>query len=92
MKIVAAKSILKANDQLAGETRNGFNARGLFCVNLVGSPGCGTTTLLESLFAAVRRKRVGPPAIRTILSIFSATISEYTINAGLMISAALSMR
>ena len=52
MKIVAAKSILKANDQLAGENRNGFNARGLFCVNLVGSPGCGKTTLLESLFAA----------------------------------------
>ncbi len=51
MKIVAAKSILKANDQLAGENRARFNARGLFGVNLVGSPGCGKTTFLESLFA-----------------------------------------
>jgi hydrogenase nickel incorporation protein HypB len=51
MKIVAAKSILKANDQLASENRTGFNSRGLFCINLVGSPGCGKTTLLESLFA-----------------------------------------
>jgi hydrogenase nickel incorporation protein HypB len=51
MKIVAAKSILKANDQLASENRTGFNSRGLYCINLVGSPGCGKTTLLESLFA-----------------------------------------
>ena len=52
MKIVAAKSILKANDQLASENRTGFTSQGLYCVNLVGSPGCGKTTLLESLFAS----------------------------------------
>jgi len=50
MKIVAAKKILKANDQLAEENRARFNAAGVFCVNMVGSPGCGKTTLLESLF------------------------------------------
>lgn len=51
MKIVAAKKILKANDQLAEENRRKFNAAGAFCVNIVGSPGCGKTTLLEALFA-----------------------------------------
>ena len=51
MKIVAAKKILKANDQLAEENRAALNAAGVFCVNLVGSPGCGKTTLLEALFA-----------------------------------------
>lgn len=50
MKIVAAKKILKANDQLAADNRERFTAQRLFGVNLVGSPGCGKTTLLEGLF------------------------------------------
>lgn len=50
MKIVAAKKILKANDQLASENRNSLTEQGVYCVNLVGSPGCGKTTLLEGLF------------------------------------------
>ncbi|MBM4088374.1 MAG: hydrogenase nickel incorporation protein HypB [Planctomycetes bacterium] len=52
MKIVAAKSILKANDQLAGENRARFRQAGVFCVNMTGSPGCGKTTLLEHLFSS----------------------------------------
>lgn len=50
MKIVAAKQILKANDQLAAENRQRLAARQIFGVNMVGSPGCGKTTLLEGLF------------------------------------------
>jgi hydrogenase nickel incorporation protein HypB len=50
MKIVAAKNILKVNDQLAGENRSAWTSKKVFCVNLVGSPGCGKTTLLEGLF------------------------------------------
>ncbi|HUT92047.1 MAG TPA: hydrogenase nickel incorporation protein HypB [Thermoguttaceae bacterium] len=50
MKIVAAKKILKANDQLAEENRARFRAAGVFCLNVVGSPGSGKTTLLEALF------------------------------------------
>ncbi|MCL4193576.1 MAG: hydrogenase nickel incorporation protein HypB [Thermoguttaceae bacterium] len=62
MKIVAAKKILKANDQLAQENREAFNAIGVFGVNLVGSPGCGKTTLLEALFAQLRG-RLSPAVI-----------------------------
>ena len=51
MKIVAAKKILKANEQLAAENREKFDAAGIFGVNLVGSPGSGKTTLLEALFS-----------------------------------------
>ncbi len=54
MKIVAAKAILKANDQLAGENRVRLTAHGVYGVNLVGSPGCGKTTLLEGLFSRLR--------------------------------------
>lgn len=50
MKIVAAKKILKANDQLAEENRRRFTTTGVYAVNIVGSPGCGKTTLLEALF------------------------------------------
>ncbi len=50
MRIVAAKQLLKANDQLASENRQRLAARQIFCINLVGSPGCGKTTLLEGLF------------------------------------------
>ena len=49
MKIVAAKKILKANDQLAADNRHRFTDQQLYGINLVGSPGCGKTTLLEGL-------------------------------------------
>jgi hydrogenase nickel incorporation protein HypB len=55
MKIVAAKKILKVNDQLAAENRAKFDAAGVFVVNVVGSPGAGKTTLLESLFSTLGR-------------------------------------
>src|SRR3989304_6199919 len=54
MKIVAAKKILKANDQIAAENRARLDAAGVFGVNVVGSPGAGKTTLLEALFAQLR--------------------------------------
>jgi hydrogenase nickel incorporation protein HypB len=62
MKIVAAKKILKANDQLAEENRARLDAAGVLAVNLVGSPGSGKTTLLEALFARLEG-RVRPAVI-----------------------------
>jgi len=62
MKIVAAKKILKANEQIADQNRARFGAAGVFAVNLVGSPGCGKTTLLEALFGELRG-RLAPAVI-----------------------------
>ncbi len=62
MKIVAAKKILKANDQLAADNRVRFASQGLYTVNLVGSPGCGKTTLLEGLFQQLG-SRIAPAVI-----------------------------
>ena len=49
MKIVAAKSILRANDLLAEENRARLDRAGVFALNVVGSPGAGKTTLLEAV-------------------------------------------
>lgn len=57
MKIVAAKKILKANDQLAAENREHFRAVGVFVVNIMGSPGGGKTSLIESLYPRLPIKR-----------------------------------
>ena len=54
MKILAAKKILKANDALAEENRAALNTAGVFCVNLVGSPGCGKTTFIEAVFGHLK--------------------------------------
>lgn len=62
MKIVAAKSLLKANQQLAAANRARLEAAGVFGLNVVGSPGAGKTTLLEALLAALK-DRVRPVVI-----------------------------
>jgi hydrogenase nickel incorporation protein HypB len=49
MRIVAATKILKANDQVAAENRALLSAAGVCCVNVLGSPGSGKTTLIEAL-------------------------------------------
>ena len=62
MRIVAAKKILGANDQFAAENRKRLTAKQVYGVNLVGSPGCGKTTLLESLFRLLKN-RISPAVI-----------------------------
>ncbi len=43
------QDIIKTNNKLAQENRQYFEQKNLFVVNLIGSPGCGKTTLLERL-------------------------------------------
>ncbi len=50
MKVVVAEDILRANDQLARANRECFDRAGVIAINLLGSPGCGKTSLLEALF------------------------------------------
>jgi hydrogenase nickel incorporation protein HypB len=44
--------ILSANDQRAAHNRSHFREHGVLAVNLMGSPGCGKTALLEATAAA----------------------------------------
>lgn len=40
-------SARELNDQIAGETRNLLSNKGIFTANIIGSPGCGKTSILE---------------------------------------------
>lgn len=45
--VTVRQNILKANDHLAAENRQTFQAAGVRAINLVSSPGAGKTALLE---------------------------------------------
>ena len=40
-------SARELNDMIAAENREFFHDRGIFAVNIIGSPGCGKTSILE---------------------------------------------
>ncbi|MDF2565654.1 MAG: hypB [Massilibacillus sp.] len=54
MEIQVMEDILGRNDQLASENQMLFAKRGVFVLNLMGSPGSGKTSLLEKTMAALK--------------------------------------
>ena len=46
-------SLLAANDQQARHNRQHFDDWGLFCINVMSSPGAGKTVLLEQTLRAL---------------------------------------
>jgi hydrogenase nickel incorporation protein HypB len=58
MKVHVVSQILKANDQVAAENRDRFDAAGVVVINIMASPGAGKTSLIlrtiEGLPAGVR--------------------------------------
>jgi hydrogenase nickel incorporation protein HypB len=64
MEVRVSSNILDANDRLAEQTRRRLTASGILALNLIGSPGCGKTTLLErTLEIAKERGRIRPGVI-----------------------------
>jgi hydrogenase nickel incorporation protein HypB len=60
MKIQVVRNILDANDRIADENRSLFDAKKIFVMNLMSSPGAGKTSLVERTIAALRdRYRIG---------------------------------
>lgn len=50
MKVIVAKEILKANDQVAAENREVFDRAGVRVINVMASPGAGkTSTILATI-------------------------------------------
>jgi hydrogenase nickel incorporation protein HypB len=55
-QIVIEEDVLHRNDLTAEQNRGYFDAKKLFVVNLVSSPGSGKTSLLEKTIAALKGK------------------------------------
>ena len=47
MEITVMSNILEKNEEVAAEINTMLTRRGIFTVNLLGSPGCGKTSLVE---------------------------------------------
>ncbi|MHC4107672.1 MAG: hydrogenase nickel incorporation protein HypB [Planctomycetota bacterium] len=60
MEIPVVQNVLKLNDEIAQLNRATLTEAGVCCVNLLGSPGCGKTTLLERTLAKLEQEfRIG---------------------------------
>jgi hydrogenase nickel incorporation protein HypB len=58
MKIELKRAIYEENDALAREIHESLRARGVFAVNILGSPGAGKTSLIAALAAALAPDRL----------------------------------
>lgn len=55
-QILIQKDILKDNDNIASKNREILNSKGVFTVNLLGSPGSGKTSVLELIIKNIKEK------------------------------------
>ena len=56
MKIQVMTNILDGNDKIAVQVHERLSAAGIFVVNLLGSPGCGKTSLLEKTIVGLKNE------------------------------------
>lgn len=56
MEIKVMSNILEQNEAVAARLRQRFADKGILVLNLLGSPGCGKTTLLENTLAALKAR------------------------------------
>lgn len=76
MKVIVAKEILKANDQVAAENRAEFDAAGTQVVNVMASPGAGKTSVILATI-----ERIAPHGVGVIEGDIASTIDADTIAA-----------
>ncbi|MCL4221250.1 MAG: hydrogenase nickel incorporation protein HypB [Phycisphaerales bacterium] len=54
MEIKVVANVLKLNDEVAALNRRALAEAGVACLNIMGSPGCGKTALLEATLPRLR--------------------------------------
>ncbi|MEI6124955.1 MAG: hydrogenase nickel incorporation protein HypB [Pseudomonadota bacterium] len=54
MKINVVKNVLDANNRIARDNRELFDAKKIYVINLMSSPGAGKTTLVEKTILALK--------------------------------------
>ncbi|MFW9921745.1 MAG: hydrogenase nickel incorporation protein HypB [Candidatus Thorarchaeota archaeon] len=55
--ITVLEKVTKINDQIAQENRSFFRNHGIICINIMGSPGGGKTTLIEKTIEKLKGKK-----------------------------------
>ena len=63
MQVKVFQNILDANERIAAMNRRRFAEHRLLVLNLIGSPGCGKTTLLEETLRLLRRRKAARPGV-----------------------------
>ena len=53
-KVAVEKKVLNENDRVAARLRERFRENGVYCVNIISSPGAGKTSLLERTLGRFR--------------------------------------
>lgn len=53
-EIEIARDVMEENDLIAKEVNDILNEKGVYCINIISSPGTGKTTLLEKTLAALK--------------------------------------
>ena len=48
MQVPIVENVLKLNDEVAAINRQAISSARVFCIDLIGAPGCGKTALLEA--------------------------------------------
>ncbi len=56
MEVKVGARVLGANEAVAGENRQRLAARGIYCINIISSPGAGKTTILEKTVEILKHK------------------------------------
>lgn len=56
MEIKVGEKILSKNDQIAMETRQLLDDKGILCINMMSSPGSGKTTILEKTIPRIMER------------------------------------
>ena len=59
MEVLVMKKLLEANEDIAAKNRAYFKSRGLYVINLMGSPGSGKTTLISAVAKKLGGLKVG---------------------------------
>ena len=54
MEIKVVENVLKLNDEVAQLNRKTLAENGVACIDLIGSPGCGKTTMLDQTLKALK--------------------------------------
>jgi hydrogenase nickel incorporation protein HypB len=66
MRIELKRAIYEENDKLASEIHEELKARGIFTINILGSPGAGKTSLISKLAESFSRDGTKPRGLSVI--------------------------